>query len=137
MAYGTFAKAPDGAVAAVPKQEADEQTPVLLAARSGKEVTQTTTNTTRSFSSPSLLVVVAVLGLAACGVALAFGGSTATAGAGLVSFSSLGEEQNFRAFLCYFSPEADGRHMFNPGDYENVKIVRTAFNFVYQNLYVR
>jgi len=120
MRYGTFVKALDGAEAAVPMR-ADEQTPVLAAAE------ELTKPTTRSFASP-LAVAIAVLGLAACGVALAFGRDMATAVQGPTNFRALAtagqEPTNFRAFVCYFSPKADPRsgHQFIPGVYDHLKM---------------
>ena len=68
----------------------------------------------------SLLVAVAVLGLAACGFALV------ARGVGVVPLSTMshaaGGGENFRAFLTYFTPEMDSRGLFNPGDFEYVKI---------------
>ena len=118
MPYGTFSKALDGvdATAAVPKQ-ADEQSPILAA----QGAVVTTPNSRMKFATP-FVVAVAVLGLAACGIALAFGGSTGAGGLDVAPFSSLGKgSSDFRAFLSYFTPaQAPGRGF--QGEFDNLKI---------------
>ena len=109
MPYGTFSKALDGvdATAAVPvPKQADEQSPILAA----RGAVVTTPHSRMKFATP-FVVAVAVLGLAACGIALAFGGSTGAGGLAVAPFSSLGQgSSDFRAFISYFSPaQAPGR----------------------------